>query len=156
MAQSVRAFVLHAEGWVFESQPRQTLVVKTGMTVPLPNARQQVWVSRVLGDDHYKLVSHVTVGVARLRTRTAHRSSNYNIGQVLLNVNGFDRLLIFIWKKLLWVYLKIWSTSPVTMTSPYEWKILDWDLKRRTNKQKLLKPFRILWWYTFAPNIQDI
>ena len=29
VAQWVRAFALHAEGWVFKSQPRQTKVVKT-------------------------------------------------------------------------------------------------------------------------------
>ena len=34
-------------------------------TAPLPNARQLVWVSRVLGDDHYKRMPRVTVGVAR-------------------------------------------------------------------------------------------
>ena len=58
MAQSVRAFVLQGD-WVIESQPRQTLVVKTG---PLPNARQQLGVSWVLGEDHYKRISRVTVG----------------------------------------------------------------------------------------------
>ena len=31
-------------------------------------ARQQVWVSRVLGDDNYKRIPRVTVGVARWRT----------------------------------------------------------------------------------------
>ena len=30
VAQLVRALVPQAEGWVFESQPRQTLFVKTG------------------------------------------------------------------------------------------------------------------------------
>ena len=30
LAQSIRAFALHAEGMVFVSQPRQTYVVKTG------------------------------------------------------------------------------------------------------------------------------
>ena len=30
VAQSVRAFISHAEGWFFKSRPRQTLVVKTG------------------------------------------------------------------------------------------------------------------------------
>ena len=30
VAQCVRAFGLHAEGWLFEFQPRQTLVVKIG------------------------------------------------------------------------------------------------------------------------------
>ena len=30
MAQWVRALALQSEGWVFESQPRQTLVVYTG------------------------------------------------------------------------------------------------------------------------------
>ena len=34
MAQSVREFVLHAEGWVFESQLRQTRIVKTGSDSP--------------------------------------------------------------------------------------------------------------------------
>ena len=30
MAQSVKAFALHAEGLMFESKPRQTYVVKMG------------------------------------------------------------------------------------------------------------------------------
>ena len=30
VAQSFRVFASHVEGWVFESQPRQTYVVKTG------------------------------------------------------------------------------------------------------------------------------
>ena len=30
VAQSVRAFASYAEGWVFESEPRHALVVKTG------------------------------------------------------------------------------------------------------------------------------
>ena len=42
------------------------------VTALLLNARQQVWVSRVLRDDHYKRMPRVTVGVARLRTSTAH------------------------------------------------------------------------------------
>ena len=33
------------------------------VTDPLPNARQSVRVSRVLGDDHYKRMPHVTVEV---------------------------------------------------------------------------------------------
>ena len=47
-------------GYVFESHQRQTQIFKI-----LLNARQQVWVSQVLGDDHYKLMSRVTAGVAR-------------------------------------------------------------------------------------------
>ena len=45
MAQLVRAFASHAEGWIeFESRPRQTQVVKTNpvLTVPLLNVWQQV------------------------------------------------------------------------------------------------------------------
>ena len=38
---------------------------KQVVTGPLPNARQQVRLSRVLGDDHYKRMTRVTVGVAR-------------------------------------------------------------------------------------------
>ena len=47
--------------WEFESQLRQTLVE----TAALRKARQEVYVSRVLGDDHYKRMPRVTVGVAR-------------------------------------------------------------------------------------------
>ena len=52
-----------AEGWVFESQPLQSL--KQVVTAPLPNAWRKVRVSRVLGVDHYKRMPRVTVGVAR-------------------------------------------------------------------------------------------
>ena len=45
--------------------------LKQAVTVPLPNARHEVWVSRVLGDDRYKRMPRVTVGVARERTLTA-------------------------------------------------------------------------------------
>ena len=31
--------------------------------------------------------------------------------------------------------VKIWSPSPVKVTSSYEWKILEWDVKHQTNKQ---------------------
>ena len=44
---------------------------KQVVTAPLPNARQQEWMSRVLGDDHYKGWARVTVGVACKRTLTA-------------------------------------------------------------------------------------
>ena len=46
--------------WEFESQLRQTLVE----TAALPKARQEVYLSRVLGDDHYKRMPRVTEGVA--------------------------------------------------------------------------------------------
>ena len=36
-AQSVRAFTLHAEGWVFESQPGQILIVKAGIDSSIVN-----------------------------------------------------------------------------------------------------------------------
>ena len=38
---------------------------KEVVTAPLLNAQQEVRVSRVLGDDHYKRMPRVTVGVAR-------------------------------------------------------------------------------------------
>ena len=39
--------------------------LKQVVTAPLPNAQHQVWVSRVLRDDHYKRIPRDTVGVAR-------------------------------------------------------------------------------------------
>ena len=62
MAHWVRELASHAECWMFESQQRQTQVVKQVVTSPLPNARQIVL--QVLGDDHYKWMPGVTVGVA--------------------------------------------------------------------------------------------
>ena len=44
---------------------------KLVVTALLPNARQQEWVSRVLGDDHYKGLARITVGVACKRALTA-------------------------------------------------------------------------------------
>ena len=38
---------------------------KQVVTASLPNARQKVRVSRVLGDEHYKRMPRVKVGVAR-------------------------------------------------------------------------------------------
>ena len=98
VAQSISAFAPQAEGSVFESQPRQTKVVKTGpVTAPLPNARQWVWVSRVLGKDHYKWMSRFTVDVARLRTLTAQWPRVPSIGQNLQPFTG--NIDISIWVK---------------------------------------------------------
>ena len=59
VAQWIGEFAPQAEGWVFESQLRQIQVVKQVVTAPLPNARK--W---VLGDDHYRWMPRVSVGVA--------------------------------------------------------------------------------------------
>ena len=56
---------LQAEGWLFESESRQTDVVNTGGDSSTDE--RLVWVPRVLGDDHYKGTPRVTVGVAPLR-----------------------------------------------------------------------------------------
>ena len=49
--------------FVFDSRPRQKKSWKRVVTATLLNVRQQVWVSRVLGDDHFKRMALVTVGV---------------------------------------------------------------------------------------------
>ena len=48
---------------VMGSDRDRIMSLKQAVTAPLLNARQQVWVSRVLKDDHYKGIPHVTVGV---------------------------------------------------------------------------------------------
>ena len=45
--------------------------LKQVVRAPLPNARQQEWVSQVLGNDHYKELARDTVGVVCKRTLTA-------------------------------------------------------------------------------------
>ena len=65
VAQWVKAFAPQAEGRVFVSRRRKTLIVKTGSDTPTANARHKVKrVSRVLGYDHYKRMPRVRVGVA--------------------------------------------------------------------------------------------
>ena len=68
-AQSVRAFASQGKRWVFESQVTTDLLLHV-------NAHQQAWVLQVLGDDHYKRMRPVTVGVARktMAMTTEHRS----------------------------------------------------------------------------------
>ena len=56
------------EDGILESQPRQTLVVKTGIyssTAIRLAISVSVMVSWVFGADHYKQMPRVTVGVAR-------------------------------------------------------------------------------------------
>ena len=65
MVQWVRALAPQAEDWVFESQPGKTEVFKTG-SVSSTAKRSAIGVSVTgLGDDHYKRMPRVTVGVAR-------------------------------------------------------------------------------------------
>ena len=62
---SCRAFASHAgDQRSIPDRDRPKSIIQA-VTAALPNARQQVWVSRVLGDDHYKRMPRVIVGVAR-------------------------------------------------------------------------------------------
>ena len=71
--------------------------------------------SRVLGDDHYKLMSCVTVDVARQRTLTAQWPWVPSKGQ---NLQPF--------------------TGLVVVTHPCVWKIVEWDDQPQTNKNQTL------------------
>ena len=70
---------------------------KSVVTAPLLNARQQLWVSRVLGDDHYVLISPVIVGMANWKPQCQVSSWDENLqylignGDVSIWVN-FDRV----------------------------------------------------------------
>ena len=52
------------EGWVFESQPQQTQVVKVGSDSSTANRSATVVSVMVLEDDHFKRMLGVTVVVA--------------------------------------------------------------------------------------------
>ena len=65
LAQWVKAFAPQAEACVRIPAATDPSRKKQLVTVPLLNAQHQVRVSRVLGDDQYKRMSRVTVGVAR-------------------------------------------------------------------------------------------
>ena len=104
---------------------RQTQQV---VTAPLPNARQKVWVSRVLGDDLYKQMPRVRVDRARQRTLTAQCPwRKPSIGQNLQPFAGYGDV-------------------------SNEWKILEWGEKIQTKKQTNKQTFvmqdrgRGRWW----------
>ena len=69
-AQWDRAFALQAECWVFESQPRPTLVVKTSSNSFTPKRSAKGVSVTAQGDDHYKRLPRVTVVVADFRKPT--------------------------------------------------------------------------------------
>ena len=70
MAQSVKAFASHAEGWMFESQLQQACVVKASSDSSTGKRSATDMGVAVLGYDHFKRMSCVTVGLARQRTLT--------------------------------------------------------------------------------------
>ena len=65
VAQWLRAFVSQAVDWVFESRPRQTLIVKIGCNNS--TAKRSAIEGNVTGPrkDHYKRMPRVTVDVTR-------------------------------------------------------------------------------------------
>ena len=81
------------------------------MTAPLPNARQQVWVSRVLGDDQLltDAPSHSRCGTLMNTCCSMALSAEHR--------------------------LKICSPSLVMVTFPCEWKILEWNVNPQTTNQ---------------------
>ena len=64
------------------------------VTGPLPNAQPLVCVSLVLGDEHYKRMSRVTVGVARKRTLTVEWPLLPSTDQILQPFTGKDDISI--------------------------------------------------------------
>ena len=106
-------WVLPASGKLGVWIPAATdLSRKKVVTAELLNARQKMWVSRVLGDYHYKRISRVTEGVTRKRILTARCPWVPSIGQNLQPFTGNCDV-------------SIWG------------KILAWDDKPQTNKQKI-------------------
>ena len=70
-------------------------VIKTGSDSFIASALQQVWMSRVLRDDHYKQIICITVGVARYRTLNAQWPHVLSTGLKPLTSNSD----VFIWVK---------------------------------------------------------
>ena len=94
-AQWDRAFALQAEGWVFESQPRPSLVVKTSNNCFTANCSAKGVSVTVLGDDHYKRLPRVTVVVARYRTLTTQLPREPSVGHYLQPFTGNVEEIIF-------------------------------------------------------------
>ena len=74
MRKSVGTFAPQAEGWMFESKPRQNEAVKTGSDSS--TAKRSIdnmckCRGSLIGDNHYKRMPRVTVGVAANETLSA-------------------------------------------------------------------------------------
>ena len=88
MAQWVRAFASQAEGWVFESQPRQTLVEKTGSDSSIAKC----WAIGVVvmgprGMTIIKRMSRVTVGMQAKAQSSWVPSIGQNLQLFALNMS---------------------------------------------------------------------
>ena len=81
----------------------------------------QVWVSQILGDDHFKRMPRVTVSVARWRTLTAQIPWMPSICQKLKPLTGYGDVSI-------WV------------------NILEWDIKLQKKKNKKKKKYKRVYW----------
>ena len=90
--------------------------LKQVVTVPQLNARQQVWVSWVLGDEHYKRMNRVTASVARERILTAQWPWLPSIDQNLQPFTSNGDVSICVKKS--WVGGK----SPNKQIKSYTWK----------------------------------
>ena len=110
MTQWVRALALQAEGWAFESEPRQTLVVKTDSDLSAAK-RSAIGVS-FTGPRRWPLYTDDSRHSRRGTLKNPHCS---------MAMSAEHRA-------------KICSPSPVMVTFPYEWKMLEWDDKFQTNK----------------------
>ena len=90
-----------------------------------------MWVSWVLGDDHYKLIPRVTVDVAHYRTLTAQWSWVQSICQNSQPLIGNGVVSI-------WVEILEWDEKPKTDKQTIIW--IQWVTSRKSsNKQTHLR-----------------
>ena len=125
-------FIFHSDSIFSGLKP----VIKQVVTAQPLNARQQVWVPRVLEDDHKKRMTRLLVSVERVKPLTAQWPGVLSIGQNLQSFAGNDD--VFIWVKILkWdakppTNKKIWLVIALSLilskTNYSNWRALAADL----------------------------
>ena len=112
LTAGVETFDSHARDWGSIPGRDRPMLLKQVVRSPLPNARQQVWASRVLGDGHHKGCWPVTQWVLHVKESSLFKGHECR------------------------VWVKLCNSSRVMVTSSYEWKILEYDeIPKQTNTE---------------------
>lgn len=128
-----------------QSKP-PTKSLKPVETIPLPSTRQQMWVSRLLGDVYYKWVSRYTVAMTRQRTLIASWTIVFRIVQNLKPFIGFGDTSIWMNNSRLGE-----KKNPTNQTkiSFWIWIINNFAIPRSVLKRWLVIHQRFRSWHTF-------
>ena len=131
--------------WICNQLLIQFLTTEVG---DLNKHRWLNWLERSLRKRKVSCSNPTASDPSRINSYTLGNRSNCHGSSEITIINGIYVLqLCGTLKNPHWALVKICSSSPVMVTSPYEWQTLEWDEKPQTNKQKVIS-----WWLVNVSN----